>query len=58
MTKKEYVARKLAWRTAIAEGRMLRFAGGAYMTSYPTIEARDAALALATQSGIPCEVVS
>ena len=43
--KRDTRARNAAWRQALAEGRVLRH--GATLTSYPTIEARDAALAKA-----------
>lgn len=44
MTKKESYARKEAWSLALKEGRVVRY-DEFTMTSYPTIEARDAALA-------------
>lgn len=57
MTKKEAKVRKLAWNVALAEGRVLKYDAGKQLTSYPTIEARDTALAQAKAVGFPCEVV-
>ena len=56
MTKKEYKARKAAWQQALTEGRVVRFAENS-LTSYPTIEMRDAALAKAALGGIRGEIV-
>lgn len=59
ITKKQAAERKAAWSLALAEGRVLRHIVGIYperatLTSYPTIEARDAALAT---TSAPCEIV-
>jgi hypothetical protein len=58
MTKKEYAARKLAYNTALWEGRVLRFFNGQSHQSYSTVERRDAALVEAKAAGIPCEIVT
>jgi hypothetical protein len=45
LTKKEAAKRKADWNKAIREGRVVRFLGMSTFVCYPTIEARDAALA-------------
>jgi hypothetical protein len=50
MTKKEYRQQRAAWKAALADGRVLKVVVGVYperttLTSYPTLEARDSALA-------------
>ena len=49
--------RNAAWRLALAEERVIRFNGGEWLKSYPTIEARDAAFAQALAAGVPAEIL-
>lgn len=56
VTKKEAAARKAAWTLALAEGRVVAFKNPItkatdFLTSYPSIEARDAAVAKAKAGG-------
>lgn len=57
MTKKQAIARKLAWQQALSDNRVIRYEDGR-LTSYPTIERRDAALSEARKAGIPVSVVT
>lgn len=53
------------WRAAVSEGRVLRFGPvpegvslqGLWCTSYPTLAARDVALAEAEAAGLPVAIV-
>lgn len=48
LTKKQQTTlRRAAWRQALHDGRVLRDSLAGTLTSYPTIEARDRALATA-----------
>ena len=49
--------RNAAWRLALSEGRVVRYNGGDWLVSYPTIEARDAAYAEALRAGMPAEIL-
>jgi hypothetical protein len=56
MTKREYRAARAEWTKALAEGRILRV--GNTLTSYPTIEARDAAIAKIERGGVTVSIVT
>lgn len=57
MTKKQRRARDLAWKEAIADGRVLRVNRGQTFTSYPTRDQAAAALELLKRAGVPANVV-
>lgn len=57
MTKKQaYHAQRAAWAAAVNDHRVVRHELG-NLTSYPTHEARDAAIAAAHAAGLTAEVV-
>lgn len=58
MTKKEAAKRKAAWLQALKEPRVVRIPSMSRMTAYPTIDARDKALADFAKSGIFAEIVA
>jgi hypothetical protein len=55
-TKKEAIARKTAWKLALAEGRVVRFSD-IRMTGYPTKERAEQAVKQAHAAGLPAEIV-
>jgi hypothetical protein len=58
MTKRQAaIARKREWSAALAEGRVVRFEGGARLTSYATREAAAAAVAEARAAGLAAKIV-
>ncbi len=57
MTKKEAKTRKSAWQLALSEGRVVRTNDGNTLTSYPTVEQAQAAVATCWKVGIGAEIV-
>lgn len=65
MTKKDVKARKAAWNLAISRGLVVRYEVPGFQsqaqlihTCYATIEARDAAIAVATAAGVIATIVN
>lgn len=56
-TKAEAKAQKAEWAKALVEGRVVRFNDGLTLKAYPTIEARDLALAAFAAAGMDAEIV-
>jgi hypothetical protein len=56
MTKREYRAARADWTKALMDGRVIRV--GDTFTSYPTIDARDKAIARLSYNGVPFTVVT
>ena len=54
MTKKEYRVMRADWQLALKEGRIVRYAG--FLTSYPTVEAAQAAMKNAHDWGCSAEI--
>lgn len=57
MTKRAARAQRIAWDTARSEQRVVSYRTLGRMVSYPTIAARDAAIAAAETAGIPAIIV-
>jgi hypothetical protein len=56
MNKKQARAQKAAWQAALIEGRIVRWNENT-MTSYPTIEMRDTAIAKNAAGGINGQIL-
>jgi hypothetical protein len=56
MTKREYKAYRANWTKALSEGRVVRVGNG--LTAYPTIEARDKAIAGFMRDGLPFTIAT
>ena len=56
-TKKEAKARKAAWNTALAEGRVVRTNNGNTLTAYATVGAARHAVETALKVGLVAEIV-
>jgi len=57
MTKKESKAHKLAWNTAIVEGRAVRWLDGSSFKSLPTVAAAHLYLSEILACGIKAEII-